>query len=85
MGGSETPTEDGSAFGGLRYVPFDNYMARLHQGEMVLTRAEADAYRNNRGQGGQKIINLNFAATTITEADVNMVVDIVNRKLGEAM
>lgn len=79
------PAEDGSAFGGLRYVPFDNYMARLHQGEMVLTRAEADAYRNNRGHGGQKIINLNFTATTITEADVNMVVDIVNRKLGEAM
>jgi hypothetical protein len=83
--GEGTPTEDGSAFGGLRYVPFDNYMARLHQGEMVLTRAEADAYRNNRGHGGQKIINLNFTATTITEADVNMVVDIVNRKLGESM
>ena len=84
-GGDGNPGEDGSAFGGLRYVPFDNYMARLHQGEMVLTRAEADAYRNNRGHGGQKIINLNFTATTITEADVNMVVDIVNRKLGEAM
>ena len=84
-GGDGNPGEDGSAFGGLRYVPFDNYMARLHQGEMVLTRAEADAYRNNRGHGGQKIINLNFTATTITEADVNMVVDIVNRKLGESM
>ena len=79
------PAEDGSAFGGLRYVPFDNYMARLHQGEMVLTRAEADAYRNNRGSGWQKIINLIFNATTITEADVNMIVDIVNRKLGDDM
>jgi hypothetical protein len=79
------PAEDGSAFGGLRYVPFDDYMARLHQGEMVLTRAEADAYRNNRGPGGQKTVSLYFTATTITEADVNMVVDIVNRKLGEAM
>lgn len=84
-GGDGNPGEDGSAFGGLRYVPFDNYMARLHQGEMVLTRAEADAYRNNRGHGGQKTVYLNFTATTITEADVNMVVDIVNRKLGEAM
>ena len=83
--GEGPPTEDGSAFGGLRYVPFDNYMARLHQGEMVLTRAEADAYRNNRGPGGQKTVYLYFTATTITEADVNMVVDIVNRKLGEAM
>ena len=83
--GEEVHSEDGSAFGGLRYVPFDDYMARLHQGEMVLTRAEADAYRNNRGHGGQKTVYLNFTATTITEADVNMVVDIVNRKLGEAM
>lgn len=82
---TESDSVDGSAFGGLRYVPFDNYLARLHQGEMVLTRAEADAYRNGASAGGQKTVNLYFSATTITEADVNMVVDIVNRKLGEAM
>ena len=84
-GSTPPPPEDGSAFGGLNYVPFDDYMARLHKGEMVLTRAEADAYRQGRGNGGQKTVNLYFTATTITEADVNMVVDIVNRKLGEAM
>lgn len=84
--GTPNPADvDGSHAGGLRYVPFDNYMARLHQGEMVLTRAEADAYRNGNNAGGQKTVNLYFSATTITEADVNMVVDIVNRKLGEAM
>lgn len=84
-GSTPPPPEDGSAFGGLNYVPFDDYMARLHKGEMVLTRSEADAYRQGRGNGGQKTVNLYFTATTITEADVNMVVDIVNRKLGEAM
>lgn len=84
-GTPNTADVDGSHAGGLRYVPFNDYVARLHQGEMVLTRAEADAYRNNRGHGGQKTVYLNFTATTITEADVNMVVDIVNRKLGEAM
>ena len=84
--GTPNPADvDGSHAGGLRYVPFNDYVARLHQGEMVLTRAEADAYRNNRGHGGQKTVYLNFTATTITEADVNMVVDIVNRKLGDAM
>ena len=84
--GTPNPADvDGSHAGGLRYVPFNDYVARLHQGEMVLTRAEADAYRQNRGSGGKKIVNLQFTATTITEADVNMVVDIVNRKLGEAM
>jgi hypothetical protein len=84
-GTPNTADVDGSHAGGLRYVPFNDYVARLHQGEMVLTRAEADAYRNNRGHGGQKTVYLNFTAMTITEADVNMVVDIVNRKLGEAM
>jgi len=28
---------------GLRYVPYDNYLARLHQGERVLTASEARA------------------------------------------
>ena len=83
--GNDPPDPDGSHSGGLNYVPFDKDMARLHQGEMVLKKTEADAYRNNRGLGGQKIINLHFSTTTITEADVNMVIDIVNRKLGEAM
>jgi len=31
---------------GLDYVPRDNYLARLHQGEAVLTRNEADAWRS---------------------------------------
>ncbi|MBR4082536.1 MAG: hypothetical protein IKK21_12195 [Clostridia bacterium] len=30
---------------GLRYVPYDNYVARLHRGETVLTRVEADQWR----------------------------------------
>lgn len=34
---------------GLTNVPYDNYVASLHKGEMVLTRQEADAYRNSVG------------------------------------
>ena len=30
----------------MDYVPFDGYLAELHQGEMVLTRSEADALRS---------------------------------------
>lgn len=37
---------DGSHAGGLRYVPFDNYLANLHKGEMVLTRQQSDMLRN---------------------------------------
>lgn len=36
----------GSHAAGLDYVPFDGYVAELHQGEMVLTRDEADAVRS---------------------------------------
>ncbi len=38
--------------GGLDYVPYNNYVANLHRGEMVLTAREADEYRKNGVQGG---------------------------------
>lgn len=38
---------DGSHRNGLNYVPFDEYKAILHKGEMVLTQAEAERYRSN--------------------------------------
>lgn len=46
-GGSsgKTPKIDGSHATGLSYVPFDGYLAQLHQGEMVLTKAQASALR----------------------------------------
>lgn len=39
----------GSFAGGLDYVPFDNYIAALHRGEMVLTSYEAAKYRKSAG------------------------------------
>ena len=38
--------------GGLDYVPYNDYVANLHRGEMVLTAREADEYRKNGIQGG---------------------------------
>lgn len=46
---------DGSHRTGLRSVPFDNYSAILHKGEMVLTQPEAERYR----QGKTNISNQN--------------------------
>lgn len=37
---------DGSHANGLDYVPFDGYLAKLHRGEMVLTKAQADMVRS---------------------------------------
>ncbi|MCY1253018.1 hypothetical protein D9M68_123150 [compost metagenome] len=46
---------DGSHAGGLAYVPFDGYLAELHQGERVLTRTENAQYAQspNWSQYGQ--------------------------------
>ena len=45
---------DGSHAGGLDRVPFDGYIARLHEGEAVLTRSEASLWRAGKtaAQGG---------------------------------
>ena len=48
VSGSGTATVDGSHAGGLAYVPYDGYIAELHQGERVLTAAEAASYNNQR-------------------------------------
>lgn len=47
----ESQLADGSHAGGLGYVPFDGYMAKLHKGEMVLTSAQADAMRRPFANG----------------------------------
>lgn len=36
---------------GLDYVPYDNYLARLHKGEAVLTSSEADVWRGGGSTG----------------------------------
>ncbi|WP_213656268.1 phage tail tape measure protein [Paenibacillus vini] len=38
--------------GGLDRVPYSGYVARLHRDEMVLTRTEAQSYRESGGNGG---------------------------------
>ena len=48
---------------GLANVPFDGYRAELHKGEMVLTQAQADRYRNTQAQG--TVVQNNFDTTTI--------------------
>ena len=69
---------------GLNRVPYDNYLARLHKDEMVLTASEAERYRNGRRSDKvAAVLNLNFNAKTITREDAEMVVDVINEKLGD--
>lgn len=43
---------NGSHANGLSYVPFDGYIAELHQGERVLTKEENKVYNRGSGQSG---------------------------------
>lgn len=53
----------GGRAGGLDFVPYNNYVANLHRGEMVLTADEADAYRRgNSGEGSFTVNQTIYAA-----------------------
>lgn len=53
---------NGSHANGLDYVPFDGYIAQLHQGERVLTKEENEEY-NNGGSNTQGGDTYNFYNT----------------------
>lgn len=57
---------DGSHRTGLAYVPFDGYIAELHQGERVLTAEEAKDYRSEP-QGVTIIQNIYSQAKTAAD------------------
>lgn len=67
----EGGTVSGSHAGGLDYVPYNDYVANLHRGEMVLTATEADAYRKNerRSSGGVTVVQ-NIYSKAQTAADL---------------
>lgn len=43
---------------GIPFIPRDNYPARLHYGERVLTRQENEDYSRGQGAGGSTTINI---------------------------
>lgn len=65
---------------GLARVPYDNYPARLHQGETVLSRREADEYRNNTS-GGITFAKLADTIIVREEADIDKIIRGINRKI----
>lgn len=61
---------DGSHAGGLDYVPYNNYVANLHRGEIVLTADEADSYRRGKGSGSGFTLTQNIYAAKQTPVEL---------------
>lgn len=54
----------GSHRNGLDYVPYDGYVAELHQGERVLTKQENEQYDKNKIKTtGKQKLDVNFTGT----------------------
>ncbi|WP_025717906.1 phage tail tape measure protein [Paenibacillus sp. 1-18] len=70
----ERPSANGHA-GGLDRVPYNDYPARLHRDETVLTKHEASEWRDQqRGKGSNGGIVVNMYGTTIREdADIEKI------------
>jgi hypothetical protein len=58
-----TSAVDGSHANGLANVPFDGYIAELHQGEAVLTAREAEQYRKLSPEKTQQVMNTSTSSS----------------------
>ena len=70
-----------SAAVGMPTVPYDNYAAILHQGEMVLTASQARAYKDRAG-GSVVVTGNSFAVRE--EADINKIAAQLARLINDA-
>lgn len=91
-GGGGPPTEVSYPHAyGLPYVPYDDYPARLHRGEMVLTRNEAEQYRGQSAGTGydlkklvkalnQRPFNLSIDGKTFARGTADIMRRVIDRK-----
>lgn len=74
------------------YIPYDNYLASLHRGEMVLNKADADDYRQGKarnsdnqvsGQSSSIDININLTGDVrgMTSENQNKIAEAVASKI----
>lgn len=72
----------GSHADGLAYVPYNGYVARLHEGERVLTKKENADYARNNISNKSSNITVNFYPQQMTEAEIDRASRYINRKWG---
>ena len=67
---------------GLDYVPYNNYVARLHEGEAVLTKADATLWRRGEGAGGAVGIDYGQLGQAMAGALAGMSVQMDGQAVG---
>ena len=72
---------DGSHKTGLDYVPYDDYIAVLHKGEMVLPADDAADYRSGGRTGGSST-TVNLYPQTVDEATIDYIYNRFSARMG---
>lgn len=72
---------DGSHKTGLDYVPYDDYVAVLHKGEMVLPADDAADYRSGGRTGGAST-TVNLYPQTVDEATIDYIYNRFSVRMG---
>lgn len=72
---------DGSHKTGLDYVPYDDYIAVLHKGEMVLPADDAADYRSGGRTGGAST-TVNLYPQTVDEATIDYIYNRFSAQMG---
>ena len=67
---------------GLDYVPYNDFSARLHEGEAVLTKAEATLWRRGEGAGGAVGIDYGQLGQAVAAAMAGMSVQMDGQAVG---
>mgnify|MGYP000409701825 CR=1 FL=1 len=66
---------------GLWKVPYNNYIARLHRGEMVLPRNVAEWFRRGGFAPRNIVVNVNVNANVSSDRDVDELARVISRKI----
>ena len=82
VGGVGRDITKGGFATGLDYVPYNNYVARLHEGEAVLTKAEASAWRRGDEQGAAVGIDYGQLGQAVAAAMAGMSVQMDGQAVG---
>lgn len=68
---------------GLDYVPYDNFAARLHEGEAVLTKLEATNWREGARTGASAVVDAAAIGAAVRDALAGVTVALDGERVGE--